>query len=343
MAMPRSLRCTLAAALLLAAPAQAQQAPRSDPSGQEYLAIMQAEVAELETKREALEAEVRKATDALAAARDEAARRAAKADADTARSRKAEKEYADAQARLRALGDEIDSQQARRTATEQDVATVIDSRRAELEHLDARTGASRAALAHAEAETATAEAALATLRGDLAQRQTILATLESNAKAAAQREKDVLARIAAAQAQLQALEEQANRRRTEAEALDVMTAEVAEARTASTGANARLQSLNAAIAAREAELARLDAALAALPPAAPSPVVPSGGAGARSEAVVAATVAAAPGLADSTPAQRAALVAALESGTCVTDALTGAIGSINRQAAAALIRGLGGC
>ena len=44
-----------------------------------------------------------------------------------------------------------------------------------------------------------------------------------------------------------------------------------------------------------------------------------------------------------TPAQRAALIDALESGICVTDALTASVGGINRQAAAALIRGLGGC
>ena len=60
-------------------------------------------------------------------------------------------------------------------------------------------------------------------------------------------------------------------------------------------------------------------------------------------AVVTAAVSTAPGLGEATEAERAALVAALERGACVTDALTAALGEINRQTAAALVRGLGGC
>ena len=66
-------------------------------------------------------------------------------------------------------------------------------------------------------------------------------------------------------------------------------------------------------------------------------------AGSRSPAAVEAAVGTAPGLAGASPDVRAALVADLERGACVTDALTAAVGSINRLTAAALTRGLGGC
>ena len=51
----------------------------------------------------------------------------------------------------------------------------------------------------------------------------------------------------------------------------------------------------------------------------------------------------APGLGEASAPERAALVAELARGACVTDALTAALGAINRLTAAALVRGLGGC
>ena len=56
-----------------------------------------------------------------------------------------------------------------------------------------------------------------------------------------------------------------------------------------------------------------------------------------------AAVGTAPGLDEASAAERAALIAELERGACVTDALTAALGAINRLTAAALVRGLGGC
>jgi phage tail protein X len=63
----------------------------------------------------------------------------------------------------------------------------------------------------------------------------------------------------------------------------------------------------------------------------------------RQTAVVTAAVAAAPGLAAASPDARAALIAELEAGSCVTDALDATLGEVNRLTAAALIRGLGDC
>jgi hypothetical protein len=54
-------------------------------------------------------------------------------------------------------------------------------------------------------------------------------------------------------------------------------------------------------------------------------------------------VAAAPGLGAASADQRADLVAALEAGACVADALDAALGAVNRLTAAALVRGLGDC
>ena len=74
------------------------------------------------------------------------------------------------------------------------------------------------------------------------------------------------------------------------------------------------------------------------------PEAPAGGAtGTRTTVAVAEAVGTAPGLDEATIAERAALVAALEAGACVTDALTATLGEINRQTAAALVRRLGGC
>ena len=106
---------------------------------------------------------------------------------------------------------------------------------------------------------------------------------------------------------------------------------------------ARLDDLREAVAAESVRrgLATQIAAPAPAPAGVvPVEVVPPGG---RSAVTVAAVVAGAPGLDAASPTQRAALVAALAQGTCVIDALTATVGSINRQTAAALVRGLGGC
>jgi hypothetical protein len=58
---------------------------------------------------------------------------------------------------------------------------------------------------------------------------------------------------------------------------------------------------------------------------------------------VTAVVAAAPGLGSANADQIAGLVAELQAGACITDALTATVGTINRLTAAALIRGLGDC
>ncbi|HRO13322.1 MAG TPA: hypothetical protein PK452_17490, partial [Amaricoccus sp.] len=99
-----------------------------------------------------------------------------------------------------------------------------------------------------------------------------------------------------------------------------------------------------ALAARLAELEESVAEATAGQAAAVAVAAPeaAGGAG-RAAAAVQAAVATAPGLAEASAAERAALVTALEGGACVTDALAGALGEINRQTAAALMRGLGGC
>ena len=61
----------------------------------------------------------------------------------------------------------------------------------------------------------------------------------------------------------------------------------------------------------------------------------------RSPVAVQAAVGTAPGLTSASAEARVALIAELEAGACVTDALTSALGSINRLTAAALVRGLG--
>jgi hypothetical protein len=58
---------------------------------------------------------------------------------------------------------------------------------------------------------------------------------------------------------------------------------------------------------------------------------------------VAAAVRAAPGLATADAEARSRLVAELEAGSCVVPALQTALGEVNRQTAAALIRALGDC
>ena len=66
-------------------------------------------------------------------------------------------------------------------------------------------------------------------------------------------------------------------------------------------------------------------------------------AGRRSAAAVTAAVGTAPGLAAVSSDAREALIAELEDGACVTDALVAVVGSVNRLTAAALVRGLGEC
>ena len=75
---------------------------------------------------------------------------------------------------------------------------------------------------------------------------------------------------------------------------------------------------------------------------APEPAA-DGAAARRSTAAVTAAVGTAPGLAAVSEAERAALIAELAGGACVTDALVAVVGSINRLTAAALVRGLGEC
>ena len=65
--------------------------------------------------------------------------------------------------------------------------------------------------------------------------------------------------------------------------------------------------------------------------------------GPRSAAAVTAAVGTAPGLGEVSETARAELISELERGACVTDALSSAVGAINRLTAAALVRGLGGC
>ena len=112
----------------------------------------------------------------------------------------------------------------------------------------------------------------------------------------------------------------------------------------------RLAVLRAEIAAGEAKNGALvrqsaelqEAVVAASRPSEASAVLEVGE-GRRSAAAVAAAVGAAPGLTEASAEARAALIANLQSGACVTDALSSAVGSINRLTAAALVRGLGGC
>jgi len=63
----------------------------------------------------------------------------------------------------------------------------------------------------------------------------------------------------------------------------------------------------------------------------------------RNAGAVQAAVRAAPGLAATDPQARSRLVAELEGGACVVPALQTALGEVNRQTAAALIRALGDC
>ncbi|MEL7348942.1 MAG: hypothetical protein AAFN17_14390 [Pseudomonadota bacterium] len=63
----------------------------------------------------------------------------------------------------------------------------------------------------------------------------------------------------------------------------------------------------------------------------------------RPAPVVAAAMADAPGMWAVTAAQRETLTAELEAGACVTDALQGVFGTVNRQMAVALIRRLPNC
>ena len=116
--------------------------------------------------------------------------------------------------------------------------------------------------------------------------------------------------------------------------LAALQASIAAGQTERAALEERLRELRQAVAAAAAERDGLAATPVAMEPA---------GAGRRSPAAVTAAVAAAPGLADADAEVRAALIAELERGACVTDALTAAVGAINRLTAASLVRGLGAC
>jgi hypothetical protein len=93
--------------------------------------------------------------------------------------------------------------------------------------------------------------------------------------------------------------------------------------------------------ALQAQYKATQAQIAATAPPQPEPA-PAAGSPRAAEAVAAA-VRSAPGLEDANPDVRARLVAQLEAGACVVPALKATLGEVNRQTAAALIRGLGDC
>ena len=101
--------------------------------------------------------------------------------------------------------------------------------------------------------------------------------------------------------------------------------------------------MQAEIAAEEARASDLATRLAVLEAQVADPGDAVAAAGRRSAAAVTAAVGTAPGLAAVSSDAREALIAELEGGACVTDALVAVVGSVNRLTAAALVRGLGEC
>ena len=121
-----------------------------------------------------------------------------------------------------------------------------------------------------------------------------------------------------------------------------LQAAIGEAETSSDEMVARLASLEQEIAAGTARQQELAAAVAVAEGVARA--APQAAGGGRSLAAVTAAVGTAPGLAEASDgAAGGADRGAGRRGACVTDALTAAVGAINRLTAAALVRGLGGC
>ena len=160
--------------------------------------------------------------------------------------------------------------------------------------------------------------------------------------------------VKAAQDEKAAIGDRLTAARAESERLESVRAQIrdAERRLAEIGSDiAAGEAQRAALARRASELeAAIEGATARQGEVAATPVavaVPATTAenpgGLRSAAAVTAAVGTAPGLSEVSEAARAELISELERGACVTDALSSAVGSINRLTAAALVRGLGGC
>ncbi len=312
--------CACAAGLALGAGPAAAQQPAQEPwlpMTDETVAIIRAEIAELEVQRRILEDRI-----ANAAHRMERA----VADAEVAEAQLAELlETADGGLatveRLRA--EEAEARAARDAATAE-----LDALRAEIDR--GRTQADAAAaetLAGLEARITAAETTLADLEAQVAERTETLAALESAIAAAR------TPPAAAGGAEVTLQEEQA----------EAMQAE--------------LDRLAEEIAARQVALRTLDAQAGEAEPVADAAVAPAVdpvavgaatfevayGPPRQTEPVVDA-LDDAPGLAAASDETRAALGDALTAGACVPDALRAAFGSVNRQTAAALVRRLGsGC
>ncbi|MDF2765675.1 MAG: smc, partial [Rhodospirillales bacterium] len=183
--------------------------------------------------------------------------------------------------------------------------------------LEAEESALNARIVEARTEADRLTAGLEAGRSELASLEQRLTVLRGEIEAATGERDALRAELAAG--------------RQEAERLTSRQAELARAIAED---EARRDALRAEVEAAEAEAA------AAVPPQ-PEPL-PSAGPARPSDAVAAA-VRAAPGLEGADEATRARLVAELENGACVVPALQAALGEVNRQTAAALIRALGTC
>ena len=329
----------LALVLGIAGAAMSQQtapAPEKfDPSSVEAIAAIQAEIAELEAKRTQLRNEVADASEragvvrmeleglekSAATAREQTA--AAEARLAELEARIAERTKA-AEAEQTALREAVvvELREAAAKATEQ--AAAAEASRAEvgaasqrLQGLETEAKAIGSRIAEAKAEEGRVASRLESGRGELTKLEERLKAVGGEIQRAAAERESVLKQVAAARAELEKL-----------------TAQQAELGQAIAQETARRDEVRAQLAAAEAE---------AVATSAPEPVPMPEAGPARNAGAVQAAVRAAPGLAATDPQARSRLVAELEGGACVVPALQTALGEVNRQTAAALIRALGDC
>jgi chromosome segregation ATPase len=276
----------------------------------EAIAMIRAELTELETQREILAAEVAEATrraasfrDMLAALEQEKAGLERDAAAAGERLDRIEADIADGQAALEALRREVEEAvEARNRAV---------SEAAERDRARQEQSGAEALAAEAEARDA-------------------LRALEARVEAARREQAETAAALAAQREEMGALDAARMTAESDVEALEARRRDL-EAQVA---AAARVQ------AEAEAPLDEPDGEAAVAPEPEPEPAPEWRD---RASEAVEAVLAAAPGLGEAEPDRLAALAEELAGGGCVVPALRGALGRANRVTAAALIRELGDC